>query len=441
MSNEKYRNRLKNLFDQLQDQSETPQVPPGTARPQDDGKPVEGGPHPVSQDPVDLGTRDALQTPRADPTQPDSVIPAPSWPRPDGSSRAFGFRAGPQQISLATDILTPEGRESLISAMPVSRPANENRPAVLAVPIAPGHSPGAAPDSPSSSILLEILSSEENREWSEDELLLVNQVADQLVLALENARLFEQTTLALADTASLYEASGALSEAQTYDDIIAHLRHFTLLGQMDLSLSLNLFDRVWQTGEPPEWVTVVARWGRLPEIAAGQRLPLSALPVAHLLQSSTPLLIPDLASDPRLDEQARNLYIHHFQAASAIFVPLLVGGKWIGYIHALHSQITDFEPDDLKRLLALAGQAAVALQNLVQLRGSQARAQREYLIREIGGQVSRSLDIEAIMKTTARALGQAMGATHVAVRLTPADDSSPSPDQPGTEPRIADETA
>ncbi len=45
----------------------------------------------------------------------------------------------------------------------------------------------------SPNMLLELVDQKPQRRWNEDELLLVEQVADQLTLALENAQLFEQT--------------------------------------------------------------------------------------------------------------------------------------------------------------------------------------------------------------------------------------------------------
>ena len=48
--------------------------------------------------------------------------------------------------------------------------------------------------------LLKIVDDNPDREWKEDELLLVEQVHTQLELALENANLFQQTQIALSET-------------------------------------------------------------------------------------------------------------------------------------------------------------------------------------------------------------------------------------------------
>ncbi len=54
-------------------------------------------------------------------------------------------------------------------------------------------------------LLLEVLDDDPNRIWSEDEILLVERVTDQLGLALENARLFEEAHLRAEQLAKLNE--------------------------------------------------------------------------------------------------------------------------------------------------------------------------------------------------------------------------------------------
>jgi GAF domain-containing protein len=74
--------------------------------------------------------------------------------------------------------------------------------------------------------LLNIIDSNSNRIWEEDELILVNQIANQLSLALENANLFQQTQMALSETDEqarrlqlLNRLSGELSQASGLQEI------------------------------------------------------------------------------------------------------------------------------------------------------------------------------------------------------------------------------
>jgi GAF domain-containing protein len=270
--------------------------------------------------------------------------------------------------------------------------------------------------------------------FSQEDITTLQTMADQLANAIQNTRFFEQTRQALAETEALYLASAELNTAQSYEDILEVLRRHTLLGQDAQNLSLNLFDRPWTTEETPEWIDVAARTsqllpshgtqeGRDPRVGGGEvvnpRYPLSAFPSAdRLLHPDTPTLIEDIASNPQLDDQARALYQQRFGAKSAIFIPLVFGGQWIGFISGIYQQATTFPEPEVRRLIALCSQAAAAVQSLRQLQRIQTRARREALIREITSKVRASTDLEAILQTTVAEVSRALGTFHGAIRLS-----------------------
>jgi len=254
--------------------------------------------------------------------------------------------------------------------------------------------------------------------FSREDITTLQTMADQLANAIQNARLFEQTQSALAETDTLYRASAELNTAQSYEDVIAALRQHTIVGQGAQHVSLNLFDHPWTEDQMPEWVHVLARWTQLSPEAVSSRYPLSAFPsAAKLLRPDAPTIIEDAAGYPRVDKNARDLYVEQFGAASTIFVPLVVGGQWIGYINAIYQEPSTFPEAEVRRLTAVSGQAAVVVQGLRQLQEIQARARREALIREITGKIRTSMDVEKILQTTVTEVSRALGTSHGAIRL------------------------
>jgi GAF domain-containing protein len=234
-------------------------------------------------------------------------------------------------------------------------------------------------------------------------------VANQAALALENARLFEETEGALAETEALYHAGADLTTAETYHDILMVLRRHTILGEADCSASLSLFDRPWQEGAPPEWIMAIAAWRR-EGVEQPSRFATHDYPsVWQLLRFDAPTTIVDIEEEARMDDRARALYLEKFGARSTIAVPLVVGGRWLGYVDGLYSEPTEFTEGQVRRLMALAGQAAIAVQGLRQLEQIEARARRERTLREITTRVRASMDPEVIMRTAARELGTALG--------------------------------
>ncbi len=63
----------------------------------------------------------------------------------------------------------------------------------------------------------------------------------------------------------------------------------------------------------------------------------------------------------------------------------------------------------MRRLMALTGQAAVAVQSLHLLRDAQRRARREQILRKVTAEVRSVTDVDLIMKTAVREVGRALG--------------------------------
>ena len=337
----------------------------------------------------------------------ESPIAAPSWPTYQNKP-SVGYRAEGIKVLPAASSLTPVGPDSLQNKLPVVKNNQPDEPAMLAL--------STLFEDGNSNLLLEFLDEDPYRSWSQDERLLVEQVADQLSLALENARLFEQTQFALAETAVLYQASAELSAAQDYDQILATLQTHTIAGNADKLLSLVLFNRPWVNHDVPESNRVIARWSSLPSEMLSDEYPLEAFPSAvHLLSATAATVIEDVVNDSRLDEAFRALLSFRFQATSTIFVPLVVGGQWIGLINGVFGEQTVIADAEIRRLLSLSRQAAVAVQNLsslqlaeLQAREAQKRSEELALVNRIVTSVAGTLDLHISLKIVASELGKAL---------------------------------
>ncbi|MBN1889039.1 MAG: GAF domain-containing protein [Thermoflexales bacterium] len=236
---------------------------------------------------------------------------------------------------------------------------------------------------------------------SEDELSLVEQVSEQVAQALESARLSEQTRRALEETRLLYQVSTALTEARTFEDVLEALRQHPLLKAADRNVSINLFDRPWASDDAPsestpEWSTPAAYWSTLPPQAASAAYPLKSFPSIHeLVKPDQSTVISAIDDDPRLDENLRALYTQRFLAQSALFVPLVAGGRLIGYVNAVYSKTTEFSEAEIRWLMNMAGPAAVTVQSIRQLEETQRRARQEQVLREITTMISASQEFLA----------------------------------------------
>lgn len=285
----------------------------------------------------------------------------------------------------------------------------------------------------------------EDRLLDPDTRELAGALANQVAVVVENINLLEETRRRSEELQLLFSASAEINLAQSYADVLDALREHTLLGEADRNVSLNLFDRPWEA-EMPEWSIPMARWTTLESQALSGRYRLRDFPSAsELLRPDKPTLIENVDEDPRLDAQARALYAQRFKAKSTLFVPLVVGGRWIGYINAIYGERVDFDEADMRRLRSLTAQAAVAVQNQYQLQATAARARREQLIREIAGQLQAAADVHDVLRTAARQVGRALEARRTTVHLGgPEWQRQRKPDTgplsvPGTGPLVAPE--
>ena len=250
------------------------------------------------------------------------------------------------------------------------------------------------------------------------EVALLQSIAQEVAAALTNARLYQQAQEALAETERLYQIGRALSQARSYDEVLEVLRTQTPLSTHAHNMSLNFFNRPWTDPEDiPEWSIVAARWTRLAGERLAPRYPLRQFPAARWLSATEPFIVEDIASDPRLDDRTRQLYQVRFQAQSTAFFPLVVGGRWIGYINAIYGKRRSFSEEDLRYLQGAIAQAAIALENLILLEQSKRRAEAERTVREITAEIFKASSTADALQTAARMLTQAVGVSHAQIHL------------------------
>ena len=143
---------------------------------------------------------DAPQTEIITPT-PQLDIPTSRETGPSISIfQSMGIAVEDDQIISVSNPFTNSGEVSFQSRKTMATVSTLDSPATIAVPV----------DLPEQALgLLEIIDDTPNRKWSQDELRLAEEVADQLALALDNARLFQETQNTLSRTEALFNVSQA----------------------------------------------------------------------------------------------------------------------------------------------------------------------------------------------------------------------------------------
>ncbi len=273
-----------------------------------------------------------------------------------------------------------------------------------------------------------------NIKLSPEQIRLIETVVFQATAAANNIRLFEQTQYALSETATLYEGGAKINEAQKYEDLIWVLRHYTTLGHKAQHISINYFDKPWQESSKPTSMDVLAY-----DSVSENRLPTTHFSVdvfpeiVHILRPDQPIIIENIEQSDLLEAFTKKLFLKGFGSKGVVFVPLSVGGKWLGFITLLFEGAVKTEERDLNRVMAFAGQIAVSLQTMRLLdetnrlyQQEQARLQREQVLRQIAAHVRSSTNVELVLQTAVKEIGKALGRETFVVLDVETEDAQPN---------------
>lgn len=257
------------------------------------------------------------------------------------------------------------------------------------------------------------IQSEYEAAFTEDDIATLQTMADQVAIAIQNARQFSQTQVALDETELLYNASAEFNTALISQDILNVLARHSILGQDCQLARINLFEQAWTDAKPPEYAMTLAV---LPEPAADlTTYRLSETPLLDgTISHRGPTIIRDVKEEFPKYEQLKAFYREAGDPSSLIILPLVVGGQWIGFIDATFSIPHPFPESELRQLMALAGQAAVALQNLrsielaeIRALEAQRRSEELALVNRIVANAGAHVDLQSALKFIAHEVGQA----------------------------------
>ncbi|MBO9652201.1 MAG: GAF domain-containing protein, partial [Variovorax sp.] len=195
------------------------------------------------------------------------------------------------------------------------------------------------------------------RPFSAPEIALVQTFADQAVIAIENARLFNETREALeqqtATSDVLQVISGSMADAQpVFDKILESCQRLFSSSQMGIS-------RVGDDG----MVYLGAHRGSAREaLERHYPRPFEPATAGDAMQASGVLHIPDALAEPHLPQFMREI-ADKVGSYAIMIAPLLWEGRTIGSIHVTRQPVGPFADKELKLLKTFADQAVVAIQN------------------------------------------------------------------------------
>jgi signal transduction histidine kinase len=199
-----------------------------------------------------------------------------------------------------------------------------------------------------------------DREFSEQDVQLLTSVGHQIGVAIENARLYEQAQRRMRELEALHRADAELYRHLSLDEVLQAL--------VDIGVDILKADKstliVWDEGR--EQLVARAARGFSPETMALLSFSRGEGTFGHVAATGESVIVEDALTDPRRKHERPEVV----QAAislegirSFMHLPIKIGDDVFGVFSAIFTTPQTFDEDDLRLFTALAGRAALAIEN------------------------------------------------------------------------------
>jgi two-component system sensor histidine kinase HydH len=247
-----------------------------------------------------------------------------------------------------------------------------------------------------------------------DEEQLLNIVANQVAIAVENSRLYDGVVRRAAEQESLVEAGHLLAGSLQVDEV---LQRFTELVRMRLGADVV---RIWLHEDADEYRLAAQAGLAEKPVAARARFGAGEGAVGWLMEHLSPLVLPDLLVDPRFRERE---WAQSEGLVSFVGVPLVLDDTPIGVLLCWSRQRREFQQDEVELAEALGTSAAVGIRNARLHEETALRLRHTETLVSVSQAVGSTLDLAEVLRRTTRELVRALGAdTGIAWLLAPTCD-------------------
>ena len=257
--------------------------------------------------------------------------------------------------------------------------------------------------------------------FSQEDIAVLQLVANQIAVAVDNALKFSEEATLLEATSPLYRISRRLTTATTTNEVVQAIIEAVADTEAD-GCMIARFDRTGRDTDQIQTVTFLGHWRRHSEfqIPIGQPLP----PENINLQALTTFWITeDVEQDTHFSDSFRRFLLQR-EVRSLVNIPLRIGTRFIGFIAIFRSVPGPFPLVALRLYETLADQAAVALERGRLLEEAQRQAEREHAIRDLADRVTASFDIDTILQTTLEDLSAVVGAEGGYIELSMGEEET-----------------
>jgi len=267
--------------------------------------------------------------------------------------------------------------------------------------------------------VLEIKATEKDRVWRREEQILVKQVTEQLSLALENARLFEQTQRQAYELQILNEMGRELSTQTNLTGVGQTIHRYV---RQLMSVEFFVFC-VYKESTQTLGFPIAIKDGK--QIYLEERH-LSSSAVDYLIRTKSPILIADNVADT-IKSMGLDFVplLKDTEPACCMGVPLLLGEKVLGALIVQdYHHPRRYNEHHLELLLSIANQAAATIQNVELLEETQKHGYEVEILNKMARALSSTFNISEIAEVTYEYASRLVDTSGFYIALYDADENT-----------------
>ncbi len=219
--------------------------------------------------------------------------------------------------------------------------------------------------------------------FGEEDIRILQTLADQLAIAIENARLFEATKRQLGELGVVHAVASAASGLTDEDALITRATQIIYAALGPYNFGVLLLDEASQTLRyHPSYQEDI----QIPH----DPMLMGVGIVGMVAQTGQPCLVKDVDQHPQYlsaDPKVR----------SELCLPIRSGDRLIGVINAESDKIDHFTELDQRLLTTVAGLLASSIENMRLFHAAERRAAELEALRMASLQVTSSLDLQAVL--------------------------------------------
>jgi len=269
------------------------------------------------------------------------------------------------------------------------------------------------------------------REFTDQDVQLLTSIGNQIGVAIDNAHLFESERQRRQEATLLAEVAKLISGTLDLDEVLRLTAECAVdVFEVDCCC-LFQYDEERGVLRPAVYIEIdgsaagadrrhakPAEVKQLPPAVAGTEFTPSPRMRQSVLEDLQPLVVEDVPADPHLSP--RRL----LELQSALVVPIEVAGRRLGAMQlgTQPPRRRRFTAEEGELALAMANQAAVAMENARLFEGEQRRAEQFRVISEVGRHITSILAVEEILDQMVSLIQDAFDYYNVGIGLIEGND-------------------